>query len=370
MLPPPGSRVVVAMSGGVDSSVAAALLVDHGCVCTGVTLRLVPDSPVKSLFEPCCGLEAVQEARQVCNMLGIPHETLHVVERFDWEIIAYFVDEYRRARTPNPCIRCNRLIKFGALYERADALGAPYIAMGHFARVERWGSRWALRRGAHSAKDQSYVLAALSQEQLARAVFPLGAMSKEEVREYAVRRGLSSASRDESQEICFVPDRDYTRFIESRGAAAAPGPILNTAGEQLGQHRGLIHYTVGQRRGLGVAAPRPYYVVRLDPAANALIVGHEEETFAAEFTTGPIEWGAIDPQITPFSCRVQLRSRHLAAPATVFPAVEGATVRLEEPQRAVTPGQWAVFYEDDVVLGSAPIDGFTSLASYEAPPFK
>ncbi len=357
---PKGARVLVAMSGGVDSAVAAAMLSEAGYECIGVTLRLVPDHPGRSLFEPCCGLEAVEDARRVCDQLGIPHEVLHAVAHFDETIIAPFVRAYQAGRTPNPCVWCNRRIKFGTLYERADVLGAEYVAMGHFARRERRKGRYALRRAVHRDKDQSYVLAALEQEQLRRAVFPLGLCSKDDVRAYAAKRRLIVAARRESQEICFVPDRNYAGFIEQREGAAAPGPILDLSGKILGAHRGLIHYTIGQRRGLGIAAERPYYVVRLDPERNAVIVGHDEECLCASFTVGQITWGALPPQRDPLSCRVQIRSRHEAAPAVLHPGDPESRVRLLAPQRSVTPGQWAVFYdEQDYVLAAAMITGFT-----------
>lgn len=357
---PKGARIVIAMSGGVDSAVAAAMLTEAGFDCIGVTLRLVPDHPAQTLFEPCCGLEAAGDARRVCEQLGMPHEVLHAVAQFDEAIIAPFVREYQDGRTPNPCIWCNRRIKFGALYARADALGAAHVAMGHFVCREYRNGRFALRRARHRGKDQSYVLAALTQAQLQRAIFPLGEHSKQEVRAYAAARGLAVAARSESQEICFVPDRDYAGFIARRAGAATPGPILNTVGNTLGTHRGLIHYTIGQRRGMGIASERPYYVVRLDPGQNAVIVGHEEECFCAAFSVGEICWGALPPQDQPLSCRVQIRSRHSAAPAQLIPGDTESQVRLVQPQRSVTPGQWAVFYdEDDYVLAAAMITGFT-----------
>lgn len=355
------AKVLVAMSGGVDSAVAASLLVEHGCECIGLTLRLVPDHPEKPVFEPCCGLEASQDARRVCEKLGIPHEVMHAVDRFDRDIISYFTEEYLAGRTPNPCVRCNRMVKFGALYRRADELGAQYIAMGHYARLEHRGPRLALRRGVFRQKDQSYVLAPLTQAQLKRAVFPLGGMRKDEVREQARRFDFRSAEKPDSQELCFVPDRNYAGFLEERTGKLKPGPILSTSGATLGQHTGLARYTVGQRRGLGIASDRPLYVVDLDTARNALIVGYDEETLCERFETGRICWGGLPPQDAPFTCRAQIRSRHTAVPATVTPEFTpgskiGAAVTLDEPQKAVTPGQWAVFYDDeDYVLASAPI---------------
>ncbi len=334
------------MSGGVDSAVTAALLTARGYDCIGVTMRLVPEHGEKSVFEPCCGLEAASDARRVCEKLGIPHRIMHAVERFDRDIIRYFVSEYTRGRTPNPCARCNRMIKFGALYRYADRLGAAYIAMGHYARLEKRGTRWSLRRAVHRPKDQSYVLAPLTQPQLKRALFPLGALTKEEVRNHARALNLPAADKAESMEICFVPDRDYAKIVEARAGASRPGPVLNTRGDVIGEHRGLIHHTLGQRRGLGIAAERPYYVVRLDPERNAVIVGHVEETGCARFTTGPLCWGGMAPAPEPFDGRVQLRSRHEGVPARVIPMGRAARIELKRVEQAVTPGQWAVCYDE------------------------
>ena len=368
MPPTSEAKVAVAMSGGVDSAVAASLLVAQGFSCIGLTLRLVPDHAARSVFEPCCGLEAAEDARRVCEKLGIPHEVLHAVDRFDRDIISYFAEEYLAGRTPNPCVRCNRVVKFGALYRRADELGARYIAMGHYARLETRGARLALRRGLYRQKDQSYVLAPLTQAQLRRALFPLGGMTKDEVRAQARRIDFRTAEKPESQELCFVPDRDYAGFLERRAGRFLAGPILTREGQTVGSHSGLARYTIGQRRGLGIASERPLYVVDIDVQRNALIVGHEEDTLCSQFQTGRLCWGAILPQETPFSCRVQLRSRHTAVPATVTPVFTpgdrtGALVTLGEPQKAVTPGQWAVFYDDeDYVMASAPILRFERTA--------
>lgn len=352
--PPKNARILVAMSGGVDSAVTASLIAKAGYDCVGVTMRLVPEHEGKSVFEPCCGLEAAQDARRVCDKLGIPHQVMHAVDRFDRDIISHFVEEYQQGRTPNPCARCNRMIKFGALYQWADKIGADYIAMGHYARLERRGDRLSLRRAVHRPKDQSYVLAPLTQPQLRRAWFPLGGMTKKDVRDHAWGLDFGMATKKESQEICFVPDRDYAGWIERRAAPMPPGPIVTTGGAVVGTHRGLMHYTVGQRRGLGVSGPEPYYVIRLDPANNALIIGHADDTYTSRFRTGPVCWGGLARQDSPFACLVQLRSRHDAVPATVYPDLRGATVAFETPEASVTPGQWAVFYDEDgFVLGSA-----------------
>ena len=353
------------MSGGVDSAVTASLLVEQGYNCVGVTMRLVPEPTTKSVFEPCCGLEAVEDARRICEKVGIPHIVMHAVERFDRDIISHFVDEYTRGRTPNPCARCNRMIKFGALYQRADELNADFIAMGHYARLEQRGNRISLRRAAYLPKDQSYVLSPLTQAQLRRAFFPLGNMTKEQVRAKAWALDFGMATKKESQEICFVPDRDYARIISERVGPSAPGPIYTASGEYLGSHRGLIHYTLGQRRGLGISGPRPYYVIQLDTKNNTLIVGFEEETCTRSFTTGTVCWGGLSPQVEPFTCLVQLRSRHDAALATVTPKERIFQVEfVDAPQAAVTPGQWAVFYDDDgFVLAAAIIENPTPAES-------
>ena len=374
MLPPKSSKILIAMSGGVDSAVTASILKKNGYDCIGVTMRLVPEHHGKSPFEPCCGLEATEDARRVCDKLGIEHEVLHAIDRFDRDIIDNFIEEYQNGRTPNPCVRCNRMIKFGALYQRADELGADFIAMGHYARLENRGTRRALRRATYRPKDQSYVLAPLTQSQLKRACFPLGEMTKEEVRKHAWGLDFAMANKGESQEICFVPDRNYGNYIEGRTGLSTPGPIVTTTGEVLGQHKGLIHHTPGQRRGLGIAAERPYYVLRLRPEDNAVVVGHQEETLCASFTTGPIAWSGLPSQTAPFDCQVQIRSRHGGVPARISPqgpaenpsTRQGAHVTFNTPESAVTPGQWTVFYdEDDFVLGAAIIQQFTLVGETE-----
>ncbi len=358
-LPPKTSKILVAMSGGVDSAVTASLIQKAGYDCVGVTMRLVPEHEGKSVFEPCCGLEAAEDARRVCEKLGIEHQVMHAVDRFDRDIISHFVAEYQEGRTPNPCARCNRMIKFGALYQWADKIGADYLARGHSARLEERGARLALRRAVHRPKDQSDVLSPHTQPQLRRAWFPLGAMTKAEVREHAWELDFGMATKKESQEICFIPHRDYAGWIEGRANAMPEGPIETTDGRVLGTHRGLMHYTIGQRRGLGVSGPEPYYVLRLDRQRNAVVIGHADETYSESFRTGPVCWGGLARQEEPFKCLVQLRSRHDAVPAVVAPDLRGASVTFEAPEQAVTPGQWAVFYDEaGFVLGAAIVQRF------------
>ncbi|MDQ1257084.1 MAG: tRNA-specific 2-thiouridylase MnmA, partial [Candidatus Hydrogenedentes bacterium] len=350
-MPPTTPSIAVAMSGGVDSSVAAALLIEQGFSVIGLTLRVIPGPSSEN---------TITAARSVAQYLGIPHHVADVVDRFEEQVIAEFTREYLVGRTPNPCVRCNQRIKFGFLLDQALALDAEALATGHYARrIEREG-RVTVQRATYRAKDQSYVLAALRQDQLERARFPLGGLSKDETRERARAFGLPSAEHAESQEICFVPGDDYGRFLIERTAPPAPGPILSLSGETLGQHKGLFHYTVGQRRGLGISSPRPYYVVRLDFGRNALFVGHEEETYCAELEASEVNWCGIPPQTAPFDCLAQVRYRHTATPVTVTPREDGITVHFHQPQRSIAPGQWVVLYDhEDCALAAALIQTFT-----------
>ncbi len=344
------------MSGGVDSSVAAALLVEQGYEVVGMTMRVASGEGRESSARACCTLDAAEDARRVADRLGITHYVLNYLQRFDREVIADFISEYLAGRTPNPCARCNQRVKFGALYEKALASGADLIATGHYARVESRNGRAALRRAVDRNKDQTYTLAGLGQDQLSRALFPLGTLTKTETRNIARSLGLVTADKPESQEICFVPDDDYRSFLAKRTPSPPPGPIIDTKGKVVGAHSGLINYTVGQRKGLGIASERPYYVVKLDLAQNTLIVGHEEDTFVEFLTASQVVWGALPPQSEPFDCQVQVRYRARAVPCTAHPTDLGLTAHFCEPQRAITPGQWAVFYDDDVVLAAGIIE--------------
>lgn len=345
------------MSGGVDSSVAAALLVEEGFDVRGVTFHLMPDGGLRFTLEPCCSIETAEDARRAAERLGIRHSVWNAVEPFEQSVIGDFVREYRSGRTPNPCIRCNRHIKFGLLSDLAREWGAQFIATGHYARVETREGRATLLRAMDRGKDQSYVLACLNQEQLRCTLFPLGNQTKGETRAKARALGLTSAERPESQEICFIPDNDYGRFIESRIGPTEPGPILSADGSVLGRHKGIAHYTVGQRKGLGLAAPRPYYVLAIDAARNAVVVGHDDETRASTLDANCVNYCSGVVPDEPFDASVQIRYRHTAAPARVIPDGDHAFVEFHVSQRAVTPGQWAVFYVGDEVVGGGIIDG-------------
>lgn len=351
------SRVVVAMSGGVDSSVAAALLVEQGYDVSGVILRLWAEPAAGCRDNLCCTPEAVERARTVAAQLGIPFQELDFREPFYRAVVETFVAEYAAARTPNPCVPCNREIRFGLLMRWAREQGADYLATGHYARVRRVGDRYQLLRGRDRTKDQSYVLHILTQEQLAHTIFPLGDLTKGEVRALARARGLPVADQPESQDVCFLADADYRRFVaEHAPEAARPGPILDTQGRVLGQHRGLIHYTVGQRKGIGISAPYPLYVLALDPRRNALIVGRAEELGQTECIVARMHYIAGEEPAGPFTATAQIRYRHREAPVTATPLSGGRLhVRFAYPQRDITPGQYLVLYDGEVVIGGGVI---------------
>jgi tRNA-specific 2-thiouridylase len=368
------TRVVVGMSGGVDSSVAAALLQEQGYDVVGIMLKLWSEElPEDDAGEPaaenkCCSLESMSDARRVAAALDIPFYVVNVEEAFRETIVDYFYDEYAAGRTPNPCLRCNRYIRFTLLLERAMALGADYLATGHYVRVDddpTTGLR-RLRRGVSDEKDQSYVLHVLSQQQLQHALFPLGEFTKPQVRQMATERGLPVATKAESQEICFVAKNDYRgflrRYADSTGRELpGSGPILDESGRVLGEHTGLSAYTIGQRKGLGVTAREPLHVVRLDSARNAVVVGGaaalERDIFGVRQTTFT---SGNAPQ-EPFPAWVKVRYKATPQPALVTPlAGDRAEVRLERPQRAITPAQAAVFYggvDGDEVIGGGLIEG-------------
>ena len=343
------------MSGGVDSSATAALLLEQGYDVVGITLKLWPQDCVSRAEDKCCGPQAVSDARAVCHKLGIAYYLIDEAADFQKHVIEYFADEYKSGRTPNPCVMCNQNLKFGRLLSRANQLGAQYIATGHFARVEHGaaGSRTVLRRGRDPRKDQSYFLFSLRQDQLARAMFPLGEKTKADTRAVARQCQLKTAEKEESMEICFVPDNDYGGFLQKAHLAEKHrGEIVDLSGRVLGHHDGIEFYTIGQRKGLGISAAKPLYVVELDPAANRVTVGDESCLERDEFTADRCNFIPFDHLDGPIEATVKIRYNHPGTPATLTPCGSGKVkVRLHTAQRAVTPGQAAVFYQDDLVLG-------------------
>ena len=361
------TRVVVAMSGGVDSSVAAALLARQGYEVLGVTMQLWgKDVCVTAGSRLCCSVRDGLDAKAVAKRIGIPHQTLELVERFQANVIDYFVSEYAQGSTPNPCIACNDHIKFGALMEQADALGATHVATGHYVRNEAdpASGRHVLRRAEDPNKDQSYVLFNLRQEQLRRALFPLGGMSKPAVRELARELGLVTADKPDSQDICFVRDRNKTGFLRQRlQQPDAPGDVVDTDGAVLGQHQGLLGFTIGQREGIGIATGHPLYVISMDRGRNRLVVGSREQLLASQCLVQRVNWVSIAEPAQPRQAWVKIRSQHAPALATLEPQPNGVVrVTFEEPQSAITPGQAAVFYDQDIVLGGGWIAPFSDEA--------
>ncbi len=356
-------RIVVGMSGGVDSSVAAALLVEQGYDVVGITMRVwpwaEPSDPTKR-FGSCCGTEATDDARHVARALGIPYYLLNMEDEFDRAVVGRFADEYRRGRTPVPCVACNSDLKFGSLLARARAWDAVAVATGHYARVTRDEAtgRHLLLRARDADKDQTDFLWPLTQAQLAAARFPVGGLTKGQVREHARRLGLVTAEKAESQEICFVPDDDYRAFLRARDADIfRPGPIVDREGRVLGRHAGIAAYTIGQRRGLGLTAGRPLYVIDVDPERNTLTVGEAAELERDRLVASGVNFIACEPPDAPIRVEAKIRHKHRPSPATVRALGEGTVeVVFDQPQRAITPGQSVVFYRDDTVVGGGVIE--------------
>ena len=355
-------RVLVAMSGGVDSSVTAAFLQQQGYKVVGVTMQIWdPEQTVlDGDYVGCCSLSAVDDARRVADILGFPYYVFNFRVLFTEKVIQYFVDEYFQGRTPNPCIACNRFIKFEALLQKARQMGFDYIATGHYARLgysEAFG-RYTVRRARDKKKDQTYVLYGFTQDQIAHTLMPLAEYTKEQVRDMARQWGLPTASKPESQEICFVHDDNYRNFLDQRSPGAVkPGPFLDLAGNIIGEHRGIPFYTVGQRRGLGLATGERVYVVDIDPVRNTVTVGPEEAIWGTRLLASDNNFIAIESLKEPMEVQAQVRYNSRPYPAVIAPREDGlVTVTFQVPQRSITPGQAVVYYQGDYLVGGGTIE--------------
>lgn len=354
-------RVVVAMSGGVDSSVTAALLKEQGYEVIGITMQLwdkQADGPTgKEETRPCCTLEDIFDAGRVANKLGIDFHVVNYEKEFCSLVVDEFVDEYFRGRTPNPCVACNQKVKFGLLLDKALSLGADYLATGHYARLEQDDAgHCQLRKGKDPGKDQSYFLYVLTREQMSKVLFPLGSLSKQEVRGLAAKFELPVAKKGESQDICFVTNDGYVQFLETqRGEGHLSGNIVDSSGKILGRHEGIYRYTVGQRKGLGIAWPHPLYVLGVDAGRREVIVGHRDELFCNGLTADEVNWTVPVPAL-PLDAHCKIRYRHNPVACRIVPLPGNrAEVRFEAPEKSVTPGQAVVFYDGDLVLGGGRI---------------
>ena len=352
-------RALIAMSGGVDSSVAAFLIKESGLDSVGVTLKLHNFGNDVQKEKSCCSRRDIEDAKKVCDKLSIPYHVVNFEDDFDKFVISRFVNGYLNGETPNPCIDCNRYIKFEQMFNIADEMNAKYVVTGHYARIEKYSNnRYLLKKGAFDLKDQSYVLYNLTQEKLSRTLFPIGEMKKEDVRRIAVENSFINSSKPDSQDICFIKDNDYVSFIEKRlGKKFEEGDFVDTKGNVIARHRGIIAYTIGQRKGLGIASTEPYYVIDKDIENNKVIIGRMQDQFRKSLVVKDVNLIAFDKLKNDLKCNVKIRYKHKETPARLIP-IDGKRIKVEfsEPQKAVTKGQSAVFYDGEYVLGGGTIE--------------
>ena len=351
-------KALIAMSGGVDSSLAAKLMTDKGFDCIGCTMKLYhnEDAGIES-SRTCCSLDDVEDARSVAYKLGMPFYVFNFTDAFRDTVIRKFIESYENGITPNPCIDCNRYMKFDKLYQRAKTLGCDYIVTGHYARIEEQAGKFVLKKALDETKDQSYVLYSMTQEQLAHTIFPLGSMRKTEVRAIAEESGFVNADKPDSQDICFVPNGDYASVIELQtGKESAEGNFVDKQGNNLGRHKGVIHYTIGQRKGLGVSSTEPLYVCGICPQDGNVILGSNDDLFSREAYVSDFNWISGEVPGSEFRCKAKIRYRQPEQWVTVIPTgADTVHITFDEPQRAITPGQAAVLYDGDIVLGGGTI---------------
>ena len=351
-------KALIAMSGGVDSSFAAKLMKDKGFDCIGCTMKLYnnEDSGIER-SRTCCSLDDVEDARSVAYKLGMPFYVFNFTDAFRDTVIRKFIESYEKGITPNPCIDCNRYMKFDKLYERAKILGCDYIVTGHYARIEEQNGKFVLKKALDETKDQSYVLYSMTQEQLAHTIFPLGSMRKTEVRAIAEESGFVNADKPDSQDICFVPNGDYASVIELQTGKRSPqGNFVDMHGNVLGRHKGVIHYTIGQRKGLGISNAEPLYVCGICPENGNVVLGSNGDLFSREMDVSEFNWISGEVPKSELLCKVKIRYRQSEQQATIIPTGENTVhIVFDEPQRAITPGQAAVLYDGDIVLGGGTV---------------